>query len=911
MDMEVRDQISRLIGELHSLYRLDDSALFDQKVEEVRQSVMHLGAMRPQENSRTPRRASMPPGVVSTTDVPSLYQRLSQHIEESTIVRIASAFLSASETNPLIRPLERLCAAGGTVRVLTSLMGFFNRPDTLLAFLHWGDNLSLRLYVDDPLDVSEVFAAGFPAFHAKTLLFEKRRLPNVVAVGSANVTGAGMRTNIEWNYISDFEVNSALTEGTTPYHDAVTLFDTAWDCNGYQPDAAFIERYREFYERAARLTRDIRGHAIARDDADQISGQSQDSRLSIAPRPAQQDALKRLEQLRGEGVRRFAIIAATGLGKTLLSAFEVRNAGVQRALFLAHREIILSHAMENYHKVFPGVRQELIQGGESVRRIEGDNLHVFAMVQTLSRKENLRSVDPNFFDYIIVDEFHHASAESYRTVIDYFRPSFLLGMTATPERTDGQEVLELCDRTVAYEARLMDAIERKWLTPFHYFALYDPTDFQKVRWTGTGYDEVELEKALSQDTRAALISTALNRYQPSLGKHKCLAFCSNTGHARWMAQAFSKSGFKADVVLAETDNAARKRFMDRLQDEADELRILCTVDVLSEGIDIPLVTHILLLRPTLSFTVFLQQIGRGLRLHPDKPFVTVLDFVGNFRKSYVAPLALQGLYSVPATKPHSLAVDAFRAPAGCFVDADSEVRDVWDEAVRAIAPRESKLVRLRAVLEELASEKSIGEVRLPELFNLDDALEYAAIVRDHGGWLAVRSELGLLFDREKTLLGTTGEKFLKHIEQDLSPNRSYKMAVLHGLLDEADRRTRDEQIPVAWSVSDIAEAFLAYYCSNKRRMADWRELARSPDPYRFPISRAASHVKKMPLYHLSSTASGPEEKYFDLVDDRFSLKMPVHDYWRDPYFRSLVRERVEFAEARYWYRQMQTESADA
>ena len=901
MNADVRDQISRLIAELHALYRLDDPDLFDHRVLVLQQSVTDLAVLRPSRRSRGTANSEETPGIVSTLDVPPLYRRLARHIEESSTVRIATAFLSASDTNPLIRPLERLCAGGGQVKVLTSLMGFFNRPDTLLAFLRWGNNLSLRLYVDNPADVTGLFAAGFPAFHAKTLLFEKTQLPNVVAVGSANVTAAGLQSNVEWNYISDFEVNSALSGGTTPYLDAVARFDRAWNQNGYVPDEPFIERYREFHQRSLQLHNEIRRRTSGPLHPLLIEGSLDDPVFSIAPRPAQQAALQRLAELRRDGVRRFAIIAATGLGKTLLSAFEVRNAAARRVLFLAHRESILAHAMESYARVFPARAQLLIQGSESMASIDGEQVHVFAMVQTLSRERNLRSVDPGFFDYIVVDEFHHASAGSYRAVIDHFRHALLLGLTATPERTDGQDVLELCDRVVAYEARLLDAIDRKWLAPFQYYALHDPTDYNQVRWTGTGYDETELERALSWDTRAELIATALGRYQPSTGKHKGLAFCSNVGHAKWMARAFSMRGFPAEVVLGETGNSERAHLLNRLEDESDELMILCAVDVLSEGIDVPLVTHILLLRPTQSFTVFLQQIGRGLRLHPDKPFVTVLDFVGNFRKNYVAPLALQGLHAVPAATPGTLVLDKFRAPAGCYVDADTEVCDVWHEAVRALAPAASRLERLKAILEELAADTPVAEVRLPEIFHLDDAPAYVNIVRQNGGWLAVRHQLGLASDREKALIGSVGERFLKHFEQDLNPNRSYKMAVLHFLLNNADDSPAGEAVPVEWNVADIARAFLNYYRSSKRRIDDWPELARSPDPASFSLLRAVAHIKAMPLRFLSAVSGGSGEKFFELHGDRFALNDAVHDYWRDAYYRLLLRERVEYAEARYWY----------
>jgi superfamily II DNA or RNA helicase len=811
-------------------------------------------------------------------------------------VRIATAFLSASDTNPLVLPLRELVARGGDVEILTSVMGFFNSPETLRAFRDWGDGLELRLYHEAPEEPFELLSGAGRAFHAKTLLIEKHEPPHVLAVGSANATAAGMERNVEWTYLSDFEVNVALGELPSPYARAVDLFDTIWKNLSFVPSDDFLERYEGLHRRSESLRRELR-KIRSEPEENKESGVS-----AIAPRPAQQAALKAMAEMRRDGIYRYAVIAATGIGKTMLSAFDVRNTGVRNVLFLAHRETILDQAMSDYDKVLPGRKAVKIQGGDSLRavRVNQESLLVFAMVATLGRYENFRKLPKDYFDYVIVDEFHHASASQYGNVLGHFTPRYLLGMTATPERMDGQDVLSVCDRQVAYEVRLLDAIDRRWLAPFQYYALHDSTDYSRVTWTGKGYDDHELEVALSQDTRADLIVRNLRRFQPASGSRKCLAFCSNVGHAQWMARAFSARGITAAALVGTTSQRDRVQLIERLQADDDPLEILCSVDVLNEGIDVPSATHILLLRPTNSFTVFLQQLGRGLRLHRGKEFVVVLDFVGNYRKSSVAPLALQGRNTLSAEALGVGNVETFLPPHGCYVDADTEVRRIWEKDLRALRPRKSPVEVIRDALEEITrDEGDVSLVRLPELFTfMVGSRGIESDVRRAGGWLRARVELNIAGDYEESLLETAGEEFLRHVEEELNPNKSYKMAILHAILDiAAEDVAAGNPVSSSWLTDELAQRFLAYYLTNARRIADWTELAKQQNPVDFPLQKAATHIKKMPLHRLSDTDSKP----FSLDSHIFSVKDRYVPYWQADRFRDLLRERVEYAEARYWY----------
>lgn len=908
---EVYDQITELIAELHRLFR---------SASPNRDTLRRLheagAALRTETRPRGDpgngfhthigeREPAYGPGLISTEERPSLYEEIARHARESTVVRIASAFITAAEHNPLNQPMEAVTQAGGRVYILTSLMNAFNRPEALRSFIAW-ENLELRLYLDDPARGADALEYAPAGFHAKSYLFHKEQAPNAVVAGSANMTGGGFTSNIEWSYLSDFEVNAGLgNEGDTPYARAVRLFDEAWNCHGFEPDAAFIKRYEELYHEAERLRSGMRALYRRGVSFPADAGRDEPLRRGIAevtPRPAQQTALRKLEEYRRGGYRKFAVVAATGVGKTFLSAFEVRNAGASRVLFIAHREHIVSHAKQTFDQVIPEFEGVIIQGETSIASAIGKRLCAFATVQTLSRPENLERFPRDSFDYIIIDEFHHAATESYRRIIDHFAPDYLLGMTATPERLDGQDVLEICDRNVAYEVRLFEGIDRKWLAPFQYFAIFDPTDYSQIRWTGRGYDEQQLQEALAQDTRADVIASNLRRYQPAAGPWKSLAFCSNVGHARWMADAFSERGFQAAAVTGETPNIERKELVRRLEDDEDPLSVLCSVDVFSEGIDIPNLTHILLLRPTQSPQVFLQQLGRGLRLYPGKEFVVVLDFVGNFEKNWVVPLALSGYSTVPATKEEALQqIDHFEPPAGCYVSVATDVKRVWRERIESLFAPQSRLERMRHMIDEAAATAgapgmSPEEVRLTDLFDTQTKDSVRKLVRGLGGWLRIREQLELLSEYEKSLLGTPGEAFLSHIEGELRPNKSYKMAVLHSLLDITEEGHTED----SWDIDRIAERFLAYYRDHAERRADWPALAKAKNPQEFPISRARTHILKNPLNFLSNS----DDTFFvlDSEANTFRLTDSVAPLWRHRRFRTLVRERVEYAEACYWYR---------
>lgn len=393
----------------------------------------------------------------------------------------------------------------------------------------------------------------------------------------------------------------------------------------------------------------------------------------LRPNHAQIEALYWLKKSREEGLEKVLVVAATGVGKTLIAVFD--SIAHKRVLFVAHREEILNQALLSFKTLRPNSTIGYFNG--DIKETNKDI--ILASVQTLGKEEYLNTnyFTPDYFEYIVVDEFHHAVAKSYINIINYFKPKFLLGLTATPERLDNKDVFELCDYNVVFELRLKDAINKGYLVPFYYYGIYDKTDYSVIPEVNGKYIEEELEKALMIHERAELVIKNYLKFN----KKRTLAFCASRRHAEFMAESFNKKGIKCCAVYS---GEQRKNAMER--DEAinrlrnTELNVIFTVDMFNEGVDIPEVDMVMFLRPTESPVVFLQQLGRGLRKAKDKNYLTVLDFVGNYKRAFIIPFLLSGRdYDVEAIKREKFTIDDFDFPDGCVVDFDFRLIDIFRE----------------------------------------------------------------------------------------------------------------------------------------------------------------------------------------------------------------------------------------
>ena len=750
-------------------------------------------------------------------------------------------------------------------------MGNINRPDYLLHLQKFVEGIKVRVFHPPGIP----FERNPPNFHAKAYLFERSDKNGSIIIGSSNFTDAGFSSNVEWNYYSCSEVNLAFSK-VSPFQEALNEFERVWRKLSVEVTDEFLIGYRKRWRPPVPTPAEELFEEVGPFDAgERLSLQK------VLPNQAQREALENLIAFRRDGACKVAVIAATGVGKTYLSAFDFKQSGHKRLLFVAHRENILNRARHTFGSVMDNKSYGVILGGGN--HIEKPAEAVFAMIQTIARKEHLYSFPKNYFDYVVVDEFHHAEAAGYRRVLDHFQPRFLLGLTATPERMDGRDVLAICDYNVAYEVRLFDAIDKGWLTPFQYYAVYDPTDYEKIAWRGTHYDEEELNRVLIDDTRTEIIANNLRKFLPSSGKIKALAFCSSVAHAKYTAKSLtSKYGIDALALVGQNDEQERKAAISRLENEQSDLQVICCVDIFNEGIDIPSLSHVLFLRPTQSFTVFLQQLGRGLRIAEDKNFLVAIDFVGNYRKAHVAPLALRGYSSTEkfvedfgaARKP--VAIEK-RLPKGCYVNADLDVKRIWDGELRQIVSGMPVRDRLRTLYAEIRASLGEKSPQLMDFFYNPYCPDPYAFLREFDGWLRTKLDCDKsLPPFEQTLIDTPGEAFLKHLELELNPVRSYKMVTLKTILNLGG---------TSWSVDKIAEGFYGYFMSHPEKIFDFQALANFPEPENYPLSRVRSHILRMPLHYLSNT----DQDWFVLSDDRqiFSIKQKLEPYWAKKNSRSL------------------------
>ena len=826
----------------------------------------------------------LPAFLITPGNADRLIYLIRSELERSDRAWIASAFYSPGITNLLISSFIRFIETGGQLSVLTSTMGNFNRPEYLAHLRDVVPGIQVKVYHPPhvPLDKAP------PNFHPKAYLFRHRDGKGAFLIGSSNFTEAGFLKNVEWNYFSSEEVNLPF-EGESPFMVALTEFMRHWEQDAVELTDDFLSAYRTRWQ-----TTDTGRIDHFEPPADAWS------HPTVRPNPAQVEALESLARMREQGIGKASVIAATGVGKTHLAAFDFKARGPVRLLFVAHRENILLKAREIFRDVLGQHDFGEILGAGQESSSEPDA--VFAMIQTLGKEENLQRFAPDHFDYLVVDEFHHGMAPTYLRAIDYFQPRFLLGLTATPERMDGRDVLRLCDYNVAYEVRLLDAVDRGWLSPFQYFAVYDETDYRQITWRGTQYDMDELSRALSSDTRTRIIAANLKRYLPSFGKTKALAFCSSVSHAAYTAKRLTEEYQTESIAITgETPGHERMAALARLEDETDPLQVICTVDIFNEGVDIPGLTHVLLLRPTQSFTVFLQQLGRGLRKADKKDYLVVIDFVGNFRKAHVAPLALSGYTSIQEFAADGAVAfkrsgPAYTLPRGCFLDPDLQVRRIWDKEIRAILKGKIPLEdRLKALYTDIRSDLGDISPSLSDFLGNAYHVDPYVFIRHFGSWLRTKLACeGTLDEKERQLLDTPGEAFLAHLESGLSPVRSYKMVVLTCLLNMPG---------TTWDVEAIAAAFHRFFLDNRDKLFDYDDLAGSKDPESFPLSRVKAKLLQMPLHYLSNTDA--DWFILDKASGTFSIKPEIARYWNDPFFRELVADRVQFALVRYFSRKAQ------
>ena len=747
-----------------------------------------------------------------------LYQlKISMAMADS--IDIIVSFLMESGVKMILQDLEAALNRGVPVRILTGSYLGITQPSALyLISRGLKGRADLRLYNDSSR-----------SFHPKAYIFHYAEESHVY-VGSSNISYSALTSGIEWNYRLSSQTDPSAARAF------MDTFEDLFTGHSSPIDDEFLKSYSRSWHRPA-VAKDLERYG----DYEHVGPVS-----FYEPRGAQIEALYALEQSRREGAVKGLVHAATGVGKTYLAAFDSKK--FKRVLFVAHREEILRQAAVSFANVRRSDDYGFFTGEEKTT----DKAVIFASVSSLGQERYLTGeyFSPDYFDYIVVDEFHHAVTDQYRRIIAYFRPKFLLGLTATPDRMDGRDIYELCDYNVPYEITLRDAINRGILCPFRYYGIYDDTDYSGLHLVRGRYDEKELnETYIGNVRRYDLIYSHYMKH----GSDRALGFCCSRKHAADMAREFTKRGIPSVAVFSgsEEENQYcldRQRAIRELSE--GKIRVIFSVDMFNEGLDIPSVDMVLFLRPTESPVVFLQQLGRGLRKARGKQYLTVLDFIGNYEKAGRAPALLSGRDYDPAGTP-ARRIGGDEYPDDCIVDFDLRLIDLFRRMEeRGLKGKEKILREYRSVKEKVGSVPT----RMELFTRMDDSI-YQLCRRSpkdnpFRNYLGFLHSAGDLTEEEEALFAGPAGEFLRFLE-GTSMSRSYKMPVLLAFWNGGDVRTEVTE-------AQLLEAWKAFFDTG----TNWKDLPKikSKDDYRKLTDRYhLSHVLKNPVHFLST---GPGRLYF-------------------------------------------------
>lgn len=523
------------------------------------------------------------------------------------------AFISFSGVQLLLDSFQKAQEKGVTGKFITGTYLNFTDPKAVR-----------RLQQFSGFDARIFIATENQGFHPKAYIFEYEDYYKVI-VGSSNLTNYALKSNIEWN-LQIITKDSEESQAFLSY--LMESYQQIWE-ESREATADLLNEYEKFLNEG-------KDNPIVRDSR-KVFQFPLGPRLK--PNSMQLQAVEALNKLREAGETKALAVAATGTGKTYMAAFDVQTVKPKKMLFLVHREMILEKAIESFAKVvdIPRSRMGILSGNQ--REYAAD--YLFATIQTMSRI--YKDYSPEEFNYVIFDEAHHATSPSYQKVLDYFCPQFLLGMTATPERSDQGNVFDLFDNNLAIDLRLREALGAGLLVPFHYYGI---TDQAEIDLSDRTLAPDEIAERLNVASRVDYIIEQMQFYGFDGQKRKALGFCITKKHARFMAEEFNKRGIPSAYLTGESSEEERQRQIKLLESETERLNVIFTVDIFNEGVDIPSVNTVLMLRPTESPIIFTQQLGRGLRKADGKEFLTVLDFIGNYSKSFLIALALHGSRSV-------------------------------------------------------------------------------------------------------------------------------------------------------------------------------------------------------------------------------------------------------------------------
>lgn len=682
-----------------------------------------------------------------------LLPKLVLAINHATAIDICVSFAQPSGVSLLLEPLMDAIENQVVIRIMTSDYLSITHPQALRQLL---------LLQQRGAQVKLYKCSDRKAFHLKSYIFVRERTTQngteleagTAFVGSSNLSASALSSGMEWNLRFDLEPNSvnSYEEFAHIRRSFETIFEGS---EAHALTRQLIESYTKQFEEIARQNAPLI-KVLDIEDEPELE--------QFTPNSAQTEALIALQESRNGGYRRGLVVMSTGMGKTWLAAFDAQQMKASRVLFVAHREEILFQAQRTFSTLFPDKNIGFYNGSE--KEAEAD--FVFASIQSLGKSEHLLKFTPEHFDYVVVDEFHHAAARGYQQLLSYFKPTFLLGLTATPERTDQADILSLCDNNLVFERNITDGIESQILVPFHYYGIHDEfVDYQEIPWRNGQFVPSALDVVFATQKRAKHI------YQTWL-KHKqtrTLGFCISKRHADFMSVYFNQQGVKAVAVYSGSEVRRNEALAWLSQGTID---VVFSVDLFNEGTDIPAVDTVLMARPTESKILFLQQLGRGLRLSPDtgKSHVVVLDFIGNHKSFLIKPSSLLGVGGLRAGAKQIVNND-FELAEGCHVNFDVKVVDFWQQLVREMS----------STLEDDFDELKVELGHRPTATEFFHAGYYhrAKIRSRFDGWLGMVAKLEI----DSNLLALNGRHgaFLRQAVEATSMTKCFKAVLMRAFIE--------------------------------------------------------------------------------------------------------------------------------